>query len=103
MVAGVVEVEVGADEDVDVVRRQTDLGEPVGDVVLGSHDRRRYLSKSVTAEGRFRILDVLSVHAGVDQDVPPVVGLDQIADDRDNDPLPTPLPGVSTLPLSTSQ
>ena len=87
VVPGVVKVEVGADENIDVVGGQAEFAEPISDVVFWQHDRGQVLPERVVAKGGLRIFDMFAVHPCIDQDPFALVGLDQEADDRNEYPL----------------
>ena len=96
VVARVVEVQVGVHHVVDVLRGDVQLGQPEQQTVLGAHGRGQELGERLPAPGELRVLDVGTVHAGVDQHQAVVVQPDEVARNRRCIRRPSCTPGAIT-------
>jgi hypothetical protein len=90
---GMIEVKVRIDYMSDVPRRHTDLSQLVLDIILWAHDRENYLVQVVSSPRMPRVINVHSVHSGIDEDNPPVVITEDITEDRNMDPFTFPEAG----------
>jgi len=90
MISRVIEMKMGAHQDINILRRQAELTQPVPDVMLRLHDWREIVAKFRAAKRGIGLRNVLAMHPRINQNVFSIAGFNHVPNDGDDDSLPDP-------------